>query len=237
MLKAISFSFLCVILSVSCKNKDNQNEQKDTFEFKFKPRIFRVIVDAAVIRAEPSISSGSIGVVKEGDGIKVVDATGKEETIGRRKGEWMKVHHNDKDGFIFGGLISEESDMFIEPMREDDTMIGLTFSCRHDFSSCSNFTFRANNEIEFYYGEEYSTEEMSGIYQVLGNTVFVRINKGRRTERNGDPMADPAEAPVVDEEAVNRNSERVFVLNRSANGKIESMKQLGEEPDVYAINN
>ncbi|MBP8083074.1 MAG: SH3 domain-containing protein [Spirochaetes bacterium] len=237
MLKTINVCFLCILLSASCKNKDNQNEQKDTFKFKFKPRFFWVIVDAAVIRTEPSITSDNIGLVKEGDGVMVVDATGKEETIGGRKGEWMKVRHNDKDGFIFGGLISEQSDMFIEPMRKDDTMIGLTFSCRHDFSSCSNFTFRANNEIEFYYGEEYSTEEMSGIYQVLGNTVFVRINKGRRTERNGDPMADPAEEPVVDEEAVNRNSERVFVLSRSENGKIESMKQIGEEPDVYSLNN
>ena len=236
MIKTLSISFLCILLTVSCKNKDNQNEQKDTFKFKFKPRLFWVIVDAATIRTEASVSSNSIGIVKEGDGIMVVDATGKEETIGGRKGEWMKVHHNDKDGFIFGGLISEESDMFIEPMRKDDLMPGLCFSCTHDLSSGSYFEFTANNEIQYGYVTDEYNDKLNGIYQVFGDTVFIKLDKGERTEYNFDPMAKEGTEYIVSEiYASSLDREKVFKLIRSENGDITDMKQIGERQDVYKI--
>ena len=234
MFKAISFSFLCVILSFSCKNKNNQNEQKDTF--KFKPRLFWVIVDAAVIRTEPSVSSGSIGIVKEGDGIMVVDETGKQEAISGRKGEWMKVHHNDKDGFIFGGLISEESDMFLEPMRKDDLMPGLCFSCAHDLSSGSNFEFSTNNEIQYEYGTEDHNDKLNGVYQVFGDTVFIRLDKGERTEYNFDPTAEEEKKYIVSEiSASSLDAEKIFKIIRSESGDITGMKKIGERPDVYTV--
>lgn len=177
---------LCAVLFLpGCKKTKNAGETLPEDERNFSR--YRVIVDAAIIRQGAGKDTGVIGNVKAGELVLISGSTDKREVIGGREGVWMKAFVGGKDGFIFGGLIRPESQMFDSPYREDTELVGCRFVDAVPATSFVNdVSFDRDNVVEYMNSGDEDKSVYTGRYQVFGDFVFIRYEK--KTDTAYNPM-------------------------------------------------
>lgn len=186
---------MCAVLTIAgCKKPKHTVDSVTETERSFDR--YRVMVDVAIIRQGAGRNTGEIGKVKEGELVLICGSTGKREVIGGRNGVWMKAYVGGKDGFIFGGLIRPEAEMFNPPYRDDDELAGKRYHRYLEGTSYSStIKFEKDNIVEEMGGDESYRKEYTGKYQVLGNVVFIKYNTKKDITHNiMDGTSDSSES-------------------------------------------
>jgi len=181
LMTGIIITGLCVVLFLpGCKKTKHTVETLPETERDYSR--YRVIVDVAVIRQGAGRDTGIIGKVKAGELVLISGSTEKREVIGGRDGVWMKAYVGGKDGFVFGGLIRPETDMFNPPYKSDAELEDKCFIIAFPATSHAvEIKFYHDNVVEYISSDDTYTTVDSGRYQVYGNVVFINYDKEKTT--------------------------------------------------------
>jgi hypothetical protein len=99
----IFFLLLPVIFSMSCSNgKSNQDTGTAETQIRF------VSADAGLrMRDAPHLDGNQLCIIPFNTEVKLLEESGEEITISGAAGKWSKVEWNGKQGWVFGGFLSE----------------------------------------------------------------------------------------------------------------------------------
>lgn len=123
-------------------------------EFRSSPGYFKVRANSGLIlREKPTRESNKILTLPKHTTGEIIEETKIRENINGRKGDWLKVKHNERIGYIFSGYASISKDLA---------------------------TFQDENDFDFHLNEIPKIE--SGNYETLKSDRYTLTLKSERTK-------------------------------------------------------
>ena len=114
----IHILLLCIILFVSITL--NAKKIKATIKFKSKAIINTLILNC---RLAPKLNSKKVGAFILGEEVSILKSTEKIDMINNKKNYWYKVTNNNKEGWVFGGYLTDIEKKFIGIYKHHEKML------------------------------------------------------------------------------------------------------------------